>query len=61
MLNDRGGEFEAEFAQMLMGCFIDHRQTAADHPQSDGLAERMVQTMKSGLKKHILSSGIPAD
>ena len=56
VLTDRGGEFEAEFAQMLMECLIDHRQTAADHPQSDGLAERMVQTMKSGLKKHILSS-----
>ena len=61
VLTDRGGEFEAEFAQTLMECFIDHRQTAADHPQSDGLAERMVQTMKFGLKKHILSSGKPLD
>jgi hypothetical protein len=30
VLKDLGGEFEAEFAQMLMECFIDHRQTAAE-------------------------------
>jgi hypothetical protein len=55
-VTDRGGELEAEFAQTLSECFIDHRKTAADHPQSDDLAECMVQTMKYGLKKHILSS-----
>jgi hypothetical protein len=61
VVTDRGGEFESEFAQTLMECFIDHRTTSADHPQSDGLAERMVQTMKFGLKKHILASGKPLE
>jgi hypothetical protein len=60
-VTDRGGEFESEFAQTLRECFIDHRQTSACHPQSDGLAERLVQTMKYGLKKHILVSGKPSE
>jgi hypothetical protein len=29
---DRGGEFEAEFAKMLMECYIDCRTTSVDHP-----------------------------
>jgi hypothetical protein len=53
IVTDRGGEFESEFAQTLGESFIDHRTTSADHPQSDGLGERIVQTMKYGLKKHI--------
>ena len=61
VVTDRGGEFESEFAHTLMECFIDHRQTSPDHPQSDGLAERLVQTMKYGLKKHILASGKPSE
>ena len=61
VLTDRGGEFEAEFAKMLMECYIDHRTTSADHPQTDGLAERMIQTMKMGMKKLILSFGQPQD
>ena len=28
-----------------------------EHPQSDGLAERMVQTMKGGLRKCLLDGG----
>ncbi len=61
VLTDRGGEFEAEFAKMLMDSYIDHRTTSADHPQTDGLAERMIQTLKMGLKKLILSYGQPQD
>ena len=61
VLTDRGGEFEAEFAKMLMDSYIDHRTTSADHPQTDGLAERMIQTMKLGIKKLILSYGYPQD
>jgi transposase InsO family protein len=61
VLTDRGGEFEAKFAKMLMECYIDHRTTSADHPQTDGLAERMIQTMEMGMKKVILSFGKPQD
>jgi hypothetical protein len=28
---------------------IDHRTTSRDHPEADGLAECMVQTIKRGL------------
>jgi hypothetical protein len=61
VLTDRGGEFEAEFAKMLMEAYIDHRTTSADHPYIDGLAVRMIQTMKMGIKKLILSYGQPQD
>jgi hypothetical protein len=27
---------------------IDHHTTSRDHPEADGLAERMVQTVKRG-------------
>jgi hypothetical protein len=40
VLTDRGVKFEVEFAKMLMECYIDHRTTSADHPQTDGLAEK---------------------
>jgi hypothetical protein len=34
---------------------IDHRTTSRDHPQSDGLAERMVQVVKEALQKYCLT------
>jgi hypothetical protein len=58
---DGGGEFESEFAQTLSEWFIDHSTNPADHPQSDGLAERMVQTMKYGFKNQVLGSGKPLE
>jgi transposase InsO family protein len=61
VLTDRGGEFEAEFAKMLMEYYIVHRTTSADHPQTDGLALRMILTMKMGMKKLILIYGQPQD
>jgi hypothetical protein len=33
---------------------IDHRVTSAHCPQSDGLAERAVQTVKQALRKHLI-------
>jgi hypothetical protein len=51
VLTDQGAEWQAEFAQLLLDCMIDHRQTSAYHPQADGLAERAVQTVKNALRK----------
>jgi hypothetical protein len=48
-LTDQGSEFRGEFQDLLDHAFIDHRWTLRDHPQADGLAERMVQTCKKGL------------
>jgi len=48
---DQGSEFRGEFQDKLDHALIDHRRTSRDHPQADGLAERMVQTCKKGLRK----------
>jgi transposase InsO family protein len=45
-LMDQGKEFHGEFAELLTKLLIDHCLTSRDHPQSDGLAERMVQTSR---------------
>lgn len=52
VLTDQGSEFQGAFEALLQEHFIDHRQTSANHPQSDGLAERAVQTFKRALRKH---------
>ena len=56
VLTDQGEEFQGEFAELLTKLLIDHRLTSRDHPQSDGLAERMVQTVKEALRKYVLKS-----
>jgi hypothetical protein len=58
VLTDQGEEFQGEFAVLLRKLLIDHRKTsrpARDHPQSDGLAERMVQVVKEALQKYCLT------
>jgi len=45
----QGSEFIREFQNNLDHDFIDHRQTSRDHPQADGLVERMVHTCKKEL------------
>jgi hypothetical protein len=53
---DQGEEFQGEFAELLTKLLIDHRLMSRDHPQSDGLAERMVQTVKEALRKYVIKS-----
>jgi hypothetical protein len=50
--------FQGEFAELLTKLLIDHRLTSRDHWQSDGLAKRMVQTVKEALWKYVLKSDI---
>jgi len=50
-LTNQRSEFRGEFQDLLDHAFIDHRRTSRDHPQADGLVERMVQTCKKGLRK----------
>jgi len=52
---DQGSEFRGEFQDLFDHAFIDHRRTSRDHPQADGLTERMVQTCKKGLWKICLT------
>ncbi len=54
-LTNQGSEFRGEFQDLLDHALIDHRRTSRDHPQADGLAERMVQTCKKGLRKICLT------
>jgi transposase InsO family protein len=56
VLTGQGKEFQSEFAELLTKLLIDHRLTSRDHPQSDGLAERMVQTVKEAFRKFVLKS-----
>jgi transposase InsO family protein len=55
VLTDQGEEFQGEFAALLQKLLIDHRTTSRDHPQSDGLAERMVQVVKEALQKYCIT------
>lgn len=51
LVTDQGTEWGGEFHELLQLSFIDHRRTSAYRPQADGLAERVVQTMKRCLDK----------
>ena len=53
-LTDQGTEFRGEFQTLLDEALVDHRRTSREHPQADGLAERMVQTVKLALRKYCL-------
>jgi hypothetical protein len=54
-LIDQGSEFRGELQDLFDHALIDHHQTSRDHPQVDGLVERMVQTCKKGLQKICLT------
>jgi hypothetical protein len=55
VLTDQGEEYQGEFAALLQKLLIDHRTMSRDHPQSDGLAERMVQVVKKALRKYCIT------
>ncbi|GJP69099.1 hypothetical protein CLOP_g25728 [Closterium sp. NIES-67] len=50
VLTDQGTEFQGSFAELLKEAGITHRVTSRYHPQSDGLIERMIHTIKKGLR-----------
>jgi hypothetical protein len=57
VLTNQGREFLGEFQTLYEQAMIDHRTTSRDHPEADGLAEHMVQTVKRGLRKYSLKKG----
>jgi transposase-like protein len=61
VLTDQGREFLGEFQTLCEQAMIDHRTTSRDHPEADGLAEHMVQTVKRGLRKYSLKKGHHGD
>ena len=63
VITDQGTEFQGQFQDLLSKQEITHRVASRDNPQADGLAERMVQTLKQSLRRCLLdqSWGIPWD
>ena len=57
VVSDKGVEFGDEFEQLLRQCLIDKRPTSGNHPQANGAAERVVQTVKKSLTKMVEQSG----
>ena len=58
VLTYQGTEIRGEFQERLDEALIDHRRTSRDHPQADGLAKRMVQTLKVALRKACLTGKV---
>ena len=54
-LTDQRTEFRGEFQVLLHEALVHHRHTSRVHPQADGLGERMVQTVKTALRKFCLA------
>ncbi len=52
VLTDQGTEFQGEFQVLCDKALIDHRTTSRNHPEADGLAKRVVQTVKRALHKY---------
>jgi hypothetical protein len=57
VLTDQGTEFQGEFQVLCDKALIDHRTTSRNHPEADGLTERVVQTVKRALRKYGLQKG----
>jgi hypothetical protein len=49
ILTDNGGEWGAEFEAMCKDYAIQHQRTAPHWPQCNGMAERMIKTIKHGI------------
>jgi transposase InsO family protein len=55
LVSDNGPQFTAsEFKDFLQRNGVKHTLTPPYHPSSNGAAERSVQIVKNGLKKHLL-------
>ena len=63
VLTDQGTEFQGEFQTLLKQQKMTHRIASKENPQADGLAERMVQTLKQSLRRCLLDQrrGLPWD
>jgi hypothetical protein len=49
VLTDNGGEWAAEFEVMYRDYAIQHHRTAPQWPQCNGMAERMIKSIKHGI------------
>jgi hypothetical protein len=51
LLTDNGQEFAGELDVLCQKLLITHRTTSRYHPQSNGLTERLVRTIKGGITR----------
>ena len=58
VMSDHSAEYKAEFHQLCIDLGIDNRLILAGHPESSGLAERIVQVLKNALRKYVLVHGV---
>merc|ERR1712105_451576 len=54
IIADGGPAFREDFVGKLLTLNIDHVPSTAYHPQSNSMAERSIQSVKSGLKKSVV-------
>jgi hypothetical protein len=57
ILTDTGGEWAAEFELMCKDYGIQHQRTTPQWPQSNGMAERMIKTIKHGITVLVATPG----
>ena len=57
VLTDQEREFLGSIGALCTKALIDHHTTSRDHPEAGSLAERVVQTVKRGLRKYGLLHG----
>jgi hypothetical protein len=52
VLTNNGTEFQGEFEPLCQKLFLDHRWTSRYHPKSNGLTERLMRAIKTGITKY---------
>ena len=55
---DNGSEYMADFTEQLARYGIQHNRTSVEHPSANGMAERIVQVFKKGMRKFVLTQGV---
>ena len=54
MKSDNGSEFSGLFREVCRALGIKHQKTLPYHPQSNGIAERFVRTVKDYLLRYLV-------
>ncbi len=58
--SDKAAEYKAEFHQLCLDMGIAHRLITSGHLEANDRAERVVQVLKTALRKYVLIHGYVA-
>ena len=58
VISDNGSEYRGVFKQMLDRYGVQHKPITPGNSQANGMAERVVQTLKESLRKHVMDRGV---